>query len=79
MMSLESKKTFVITSGIAALILLLALALVMLMQKNTPSHLQAYAAPKTPPPVENTQVHAVVRTPDMNTIQQSVTVARKTH
>lgn len=77
----DGNKTFAIVSGIVALLLVLALAFTVLTTKPksvaVKPMIRQTAARQAPVRGNNTNmVRAIVRTPDMNQVKQSVTVRR---
>ena len=78
----DGKKTYAIVSGIVALLLVLALAFTVLMGSKTtmPSPTMKKQTSMKQNMVKKggttNSVRAVVRTPDMNRVTQSVTVKR---
>jgi hypothetical protein len=76
----DAKKVYAIGSGIVALILVLALAIVVLATNQPTTTAKKVATPTTTQrqvhTPSNNQVRSVVRTPDSNTVTQSVTVRR---
>ncbi len=79
----DGKKTYAIISGIVALLLVLALAFTVLMApKATPNTMKQAAGTTSVKKAaikrgsSTNTVKAVVRTPDMNQVRQSVTVKR---